>query len=239
VYAISKRFTFHAAHTADCGPSNQPTLHGHTFTVTVRLAAELLAYPGVIVDRGPFDRLRRHLNATFNHRNLDDVLDGPPVNRILAEHLRAWCQDKLHLPRRVRLDGLEVHAPATTTAGAMSHLLGFEAAHWLPGVRNRNRCGPVHGHSYTVCPVFASPLTGTEQARILAPLRAHLAHHFDYRLLNDEFPDIPPTSENIARHLFDWFTRQLPLQAGQLTALRVSDNPTTWIEYQPGDKAPA
>jgi 6-pyruvoyltetrahydropterin/6-carboxytetrahydropterin synthase len=67
----------------------------------------------------------------------------------------------------------------------------------------------------------------------LDPLRRHLAEAYDHRMLNDVV-DAEPTSENLARVLFDWCAANIALpSAAAVAAVRVSETPATWAEYRP------
>lgn len=113
----------------------------------------------------------------------------------------------------------------------------FEAAHWLPGLADGHKCGRLHGHSYTVEVLLAAPaLTGpgfVVDFGELAPLKRHLDECYDHQLLN-EVLDVVPTSENLAKVLFDWCSAHIPLPDGAvLTAVRVSETASSWAEYRP------
>ena len=114
----------------------------------------------------------------------------------------------------------------------------FEAAHHLPSLPADHKCSRPHGHSYTAeVIVAAEELTGPGFAAdfaVLAPLRRYLAGELDHRDLN-EVLGIEPTSENLARHLYDWCQRNIPLPgAARVDAVRVSETAATWAEYRPG-----
>jgi 6-pyruvoyltetrahydropterin/6-carboxytetrahydropterin synthase len=113
----------------------------------------------------------------------------------------------------------------------------FEAAHHLPGLPEWHKCGRVHGHSYTVEVV----LTGGELVPPgfvtdfgdLAPFRRYLTSELDHHDLN-QVMDFPPTSENIATYLAEWFTSNVePTIPGRLARMRVSETASTWAEYRP------
>ncbi|MBB6553344.1 6-pyruvoyl trahydropterin synthase family protein [Nonomuraea rubra] len=113
----------------------------------------------------------------------------------------------------------------------------FEAAHQLAGLPEGHKCGRLHGHSYTVeVVVTATELTGpgfVADFADLAPVKQHLAEHFDHQALNTGL-DVEPTSENLARCLFEWCATNLPLPTtAALEAVRVSETPATWAEYRP------
>jgi 6-pyruvoyltetrahydropterin/6-carboxytetrahydropterin synthase len=124
----------------------------------------------------------------------------------------------------------------------MSHTIGkrfsFEAGHRLGGLPEGHKCARPHGHSYTVeVIVTAGELTGpgfvTDFAD-LDPLKRHVAEAYDHRMLNDVI-DAEPTSENLARVLFDWCAANiaLPSPSAAIAAVRVSETPATWAEYRP------
>jgi 6-pyruvoyltetrahydropterin/6-carboxytetrahydropterin synthase len=114
----------------------------------------------------------------------------------------------------------------------------FEAAHRLPGLPAGHKCSRPHGHSYTVeVIVAAGELAGpgfVADFADLTPLRGYLAGELDHRDLNDVL-DIEPTSENLARYLYDWCQGNVPLPGtARVEAVRVSETPSTWAEYRPG-----
>jgi 6-pyruvoyltetrahydropterin/6-carboxytetrahydropterin synthase len=114
----------------------------------------------------------------------------------------------------------------------------FEAAHHLPGLPAAHKCSRPHGHSYTVeVIVAAGELTSpgfVADFADLGPLRDHLAAELDHRDLN-EVLDIEPTSENLARHLYEWCRDNIPLpRAARVEAVRVSETAPAWAEYRPG-----
>ena len=51
-------------------------------------------------------------------------------------------------------------------------------------------------------------------------------------MLNDVI-DAEPTSENLARVLFDWCAANIALPSAAIAAVRVSETPATWAEYRP------
>lgn len=230
MFRIGKRFTFDAAHTAVCGESAVAMLHGHTFSIELRLRAADLEPPGFVVDFGELTNLRRFIDEDLDHRSLDDVLKQPTV-RSVAHYLNDWCERHLALPDGTRIDGIDVWAPAT-------HLVGrgiapwettFEAAHRLPNLEPGHKCGRLHGHSYAVG-VF---LSEDCPPQVLGRLSDYVAGTLDHRCLNDVFGELPPTSENLARYLFDWSGDQLRLGGNRsVAAVRVSETASTWAEYR-------
>lgn len=91
----------------------------------------------------------------------------------------------------------------------------FEAAHRLPGVPEGHPCGRLHGHSFKVRITVEGPVDPTtgyviDFADIHAafdPWLAQMDHHY----LN-EIPGLEnPTSENIARWIWEKISPQLPI----------------------------
>ncbi|MEU7802545.1 6-carboxytetrahydropterin synthase QueD [Micromonospora arborensis] len=112
----------------------------------------------------------------------------------------------------------------------------FEAAHQLGGLPAGHQCGRVHGHSYTVeITLVARQLTGpgfVVDFAELEPLQRHLDDEFDHQSLNNVI-DVEPTSENLARVLFDWCSANLRLPDGAaVEAVRVRETATSWAEYR-------
>ncbi|GIJ29993.1 6-carboxy-5,6,7,8-tetrahydropterin synthase [Micromonospora qiuiae] len=112
----------------------------------------------------------------------------------------------------------------------------FEGAHQLGGLSEGHKCGRLHGHGYTVEVMLASRrLTGPGFVVDFAELdllKRHLDSGFDHRLLNDVV-DVEPTSENLARALFDWCAAHLDLPDGTfIEAVRVRETATSWAEYR-------
>lgn len=114
---------------------------------------------------------------------------------------------------------------------------GFEAGHWLPGLPNGHKCARQHGHSYTAEVTIASPVLIDPGFVMdfgdLAPLKGHLDKCFDHRLLNDVVA-VAPTSENLARLVFDWCCTNLPLPARAVVAsVVIRETAGTWAMYEP------
>ncbi|WP_433496784.1 6-pyruvoyl trahydropterin synthase family protein [Sphaerimonospora sp. CA-214678] len=108
MYLIAKKFHFSASHRLELLPEQHPCrrLHGHNYTVEVRLAAtELNAY-GFVADFGELSRVRDFLQQSYDHRHLNDVIDGQPTCERLAYTIYEWCAANLpvaHLLHAVRV----------------------------------------------------------------------------------------------------------------------------------------
>jgi 6-pyruvoyltetrahydropterin/6-carboxytetrahydropterin synthase len=96
----------------------------------------------------------------------------------------------------------------------LAHEFRFEAAHRLPNVPEGHKCARLHGHSFVVELVVegeVDPHTGwvvdfAEMERAWAPLHAL----FDHRYLNDVEGLSNPTSENLARFVWERVRPTLP-----------------------------
>jgi 6-pyruvoyltetrahydropterin/6-carboxytetrahydropterin synthase len=96
----------------------------------------------------------------------------------------------------------------------------FEAAHRLPHVPEGHKCARLHGHSYRV-EVHVQGEVGPDTGWVMdfGDLRAAfqpLHEQLDHRYLN-EVPGLEnPTSEVLARWIWDHLAEQLPLSAVQV-----------------------
>lgn len=111
------------------------------------------------------------------------------------------------------------------------------AAHRLPDLGPDHKCSRLHGHNYAVEVVIASEELQEPGLVVdfadLALVGEYLHTALDHRYLNDVLP-VAPTSENFARHVFDWCDGHLALPDGVvIEAVRVSETPSTWAEYRP------
>ena len=91
----------------------------------------------------------------------------------------------------------------------------FEAAHRLPNVPPDHQCARLHGHSFYVRIAVEGPV-GDESGWVqdfadistaFKPLHARLDHYY----LNEVEGLENPTSENLARWIWDGLTDALPL----------------------------
>ena len=111
----------------------------------------------------------------------------------------------------------------------------FEAAHRLP-LPDGHKCARLHGHSYTAEVTVAGREPDTAgfvvDFAVLDRLGAHLNDQFDHRDLTEVVA--VPSSEMLARQLFDWCAAHLDLPAGvRVEAVRVSETARSWAEYRP------
>src|SRR5260370_5411341 len=112
----------------------------------------------------------------------------------------------------------------------------FEAAHRLPSLGPGHKCARLHGHTYHVeLLLTGQELTGpgfVTDFGYLAPFGRFLEENLDHRFLNEVLP-CEPTSELLARYLAEWFVANLePEIPGRLTAVRVSETPTSRAMFE-------
>src|SRR3954463_7239806 len=108
----------------------------------------------------------------------------------------------------------------------------LECAHRLPRVPEGHKCARMHGHSFRVTVKVAGQLderTGwlqdyAELSRAFAPIHEAL----DHRCLNDVSGLENPTSEVLARWIFDRLRPELPL----LAAVTVAETCTARCIYR-------
>jgi 6-pyruvoyltetrahydropterin/6-carboxytetrahydropterin synthase len=91
----------------------------------------------------------------------------------------------------------------------------IEAAHWLPNVPAGHKCGRLHGHSFRLQLWVRGPVDphlGWVQdfAEIKTAFKA-IEDQIDHRCLNEVAGLENPTSENLARWLFQTLQPTLPL----------------------------
>lgn len=94
---IGKTFTFEASHRLHGLPDGHKCArpHGHSYQVTVEVAAEELTGPGFVTDFGDLSPFGTYLDEHFDHRDLNDVLDVEPTSELLALHLAGWFLDNV------------------------------------------------------------------------------------------------------------------------------------------------
>ena len=97
MFRISKRFGFSASHVLHGLGDDHPCsrLHGHNYEIEVIAAAEALDHRGFVVDFKELDLVKDWVDATLDHRHLNDVMEGQPSAEAIARHVWAWCDREL------------------------------------------------------------------------------------------------------------------------------------------------
>ena len=113
----------------------------------------------------------------------------------------------------------------------------FSAAHMLKGYDGL--CSNLHGHNWTV-QVFirACQLDDIGIAAdftIIKRVLTEILSRFDHKYLNElpEFQGINPTSENIARILYEKLAPAVNIPGVKLDRVRVCESPTSGATYIP------
>jgi 6-pyruvoyltetrahydropterin/6-carboxytetrahydropterin synthase len=112
----------------------------------------------------------------------------------------------------------------------------FEAAHRLPNAPSDHKCSRLHGHSFRVEIHVRGPVaddTGwvmdfAEIKQAFLPLEVELDHNY----LNDIEGLKNPTSENIARWIWQRLRPSLPM----LTCVVIRETCTSGCIYEGGDE---
>ncbi len=91
---IYRTFNFDAAHYLPKVPDGHKCgqMHGHTYTVEIRLRGEVDAVAGWVRDFGDLKEAFRPLEALLDHRVLNDV---PGLDNPTSELLAQWLWDRL------------------------------------------------------------------------------------------------------------------------------------------------
>ncbi len=92
MFRVSKEFHFSASHALQHLPSEHPCsrLHGHNYVVEIELAAAQLNANGFVRDYHDLAPLKAYIDDVFDHRHLNDVLDGYPTAENMAKHFYDW-----------------------------------------------------------------------------------------------------------------------------------------------------
>ncbi|MCH2160978.1 MAG: 6-carboxytetrahydropterin synthase QueD [Phycisphaerales bacterium] len=115
---------------------------------------------------------------------------------------------------------------------SLTKSFNFEAAHWLPTFPEEHKCRRLHGHSFQVDVVVegdVAPEKGYlvdfgELKQVVEPVIDML----DHRLLND-IPGLEnPTSEMVAKWIWDQLVGQVPL----LSEVHVRETCTSACGYR-------
>ncbi|AGL16484.1 6-carboxytetrahydropterin synthase [Actinoplanes sp. N902-109] len=89
-FRITKKFEFSASHQlSGLAPDHQcARLHGHNYVIELELGADEteLSPVGFVRDYGELSPFKVWLDATLDHRHLNDVLTENPT----AENMAAW-----------------------------------------------------------------------------------------------------------------------------------------------------
>lgn len=114
----------------------------------------------------------------------------------------------------------------------LSKSFTFEAAHWLPTFPDGHKCRRLHGHSFKFDVVVEGEVEPEKGYLIdygdIKAAANPIVRELDHYLLNEIKGLENPTSEMIARWLFDRIKSQLPM----LSAIIVYETCTSSCEYR-------
>ena len=114
----------------------------------------------------------------------------------------------------------------------------FDAAHALRGYKGK--CENLHGHRFrVVVKVAAAQLDEIGLAYDFTELKARLKtilDKFDHTTINEvsPFDKINPSSENIARTIYEELKTELKEEPVELVAVEVWESPDSGAEYREG-----
>ena len=113
----------------------------------------------------------------------------------------------------------------------------FSAAHVLKGYDGL--CSNLHGHNWTV-QVFIQAVKLDDigiaaDFTVIKRVLSDILSQFDHKFLNElpEFKDINPTSENIARIIFDKLAPAVAKPGIKLDRVRVCESQSSGATYRP------
>jgi len=114
----------------------------------------------------------------------------------------------------------------------ISKQFSFSASHVLDLLPAEHPCSRLHGHNYVITVHLKSGTLNeygfVKDYKSLKNIKQFIDETMDHRYLNDCIPG-SPTSENIARFLYDRFKSEIP----ELFAVEVSETPQTSCIYEP------
>ena len=102
MFELTRKYEFQAARKLTSLPDSHPCskMHGHTFSVTVKLSGDLDQSKGWVIDFSDIDNIyHKNVQSLLDHQYLNDI---DTLSNPTTEHIVAWIWVKL-LPD---LDGL-------------------------------------------------------------------------------------------------------------------------------------
>ena len=108
MFTVSKRFSFSASHVLHGLGDDHPCsrLHGHNYEIEVIAAAPELDERGFVVDFRELDLVKDWVDATLDHRHLNDVMAGQPSAEAIAKLICDWCRAELPPPVAARISAV-------------------------------------------------------------------------------------------------------------------------------------
>lgn len=112
----------------------------------------------------------------------------------------------------------------------------FSAAHWLRGYKGK--CEGLHGHNWEVeITISAERINSTGMVMDFSEAKRYLKEvldSMDHRCLNDMgyFRDVNPTSENIARYIYDRLVEKVSTEGVKISRVTVWETSTNCAVYK-------
>lgn len=115
MYQISKEFSFSAAHHLDGLEVDHPCarMHGHNYVVRVIVRGEDLNHVGFVVDYRDLDPLKQWIDATLDHRVLNDVFNVNPTAENLSKEIATVVRDVCRIPATLSIRVAVSETPKT------------------------------------------------------------------------------------------------------------------------------
>ena len=114
----------------------------------------------------------------------------------------------------------------------ISKQFSFSASHALNLLPEDHPCFRLHGHNYLITIHIKSETLDkygfVKDYKSLKNVKQFIKEKLDHRYLNEVIPE-HPTSENIARFLYEQFKTEIP----EMYVVEVSETPQTSCIYEP------
>lgn len=111
----------------------------------------------------------------------------------------------------------------------------FSSSHRLAGLPPDHPCARHHGHNYVLRVFLAAEepdhIGFVQDYNELRLIKEFVDDALDHRHLNEVFPNLNPTVENMSRRIYDLFKPAFP----KLVAIEMSETPKTSCRYEPSN----
>ena len=108
----------------------------------------------------------------------------------------------------------------------------IESARFLPNLESDHPCARMHGHSFKIILTLKGPVDPVAgwvmDYHVITKVMEPILRKLDHRVLNEVDGLSNPTSELLAKWIFDQVIQQIPL----LTAVNISETPNTECIYR-------
>ena len=96
MFRISKEFHFSASHQLTHLPDDHQCArpHGHNYIVVVELSGADLNGDGFVRYYHELKPLKTYIDDNFDHRHLNDVMEGYSTAENMAKHFYDWCKSR-------------------------------------------------------------------------------------------------------------------------------------------------